>query len=231
MERLRNPTRAIASARYFRTGPGEYGEGDVFLGLPVPTQRLLARRWAGLPLADLATLLESRWHEHRLTALLILVARFRRTCGKERDALARFYLAHRRRIDNWDLVDTSAPQVLGEWLLDRPRGMLDKLSRSRSLWDRRIAVLATAAFIRQGQFEDTLRLAERLLNDREDLLHKAVGWMLRSVGDRETGVLRGFLARHAPRMPRTMLRYAIEKLPEAERRRWLEVEFDRRRSA
>jgi 3-methyladenine DNA glycosylase AlkD len=231
MKRLANPERARVSARYFKTGAGEYGEGDAFLGLPVPAQRRLARRWAHLPLRDLAALLNSRWHEHRLTALMIVSQRFRKAGRAERDRLARFYLTHRRRINNWDLVDTSAPQVLGCWLLDRPRGILDRLAGSRSLWDRRIAVLATQTFLRHGQFDDTLRLAERLLSDREDLMHKAVGWMLRVAGDCDPKVLRGFLGRHAARMPRTMLRYAIEKLPEPERRRWLAVRLEERRSA
>lgn len=218
---MSDPARARLSASFFKTGKGEYGEGDAFLGIRVPGQRMVARRFRDLPIDDLGALLRDRWHEHRLVAAIILGDRFRRARGADRDAIARFYLANRRSINNWDLVDTSAPRILGEWLLDRPRGILDRLAASRVLWDRRIAVLATQTFIRNGEFADTLRLAGRLIGDPEDLMHKAVGWMLREIGDRNAGTLRSFLRKHAARMPRTMLRYAIEKLSPAERRRWL----------
>lgn len=150
--------------------------------------------------------------------------RFRRAGRAERREIVRFYLGHTDRVNNWDLVDLSAPHILGAWLLDRPRGGLTRLAGSRNLWERRIAVLATLAFIRQGQFDDTLRLARRLSDDPHDLMHKAVGWMLREVGKRDAAVLRGFLDAHGPRLPRTALRYAIERLRPAERRRYLAME-------
>lgn len=219
LRELADAERAEASTWYFKTGPGGYGEGDEFLGVTVPNQRRVARRHRDLPLAALATLLASKVHEDRLTGAIILAER-----AKRRDAnieeLGRFYLAHRDRFNHWDIVDTSAPHVLGRYLRDRDRRLLDRLAASKNTWHRRIAVLATSWSIRHGDFRDTLRLARRLLGDEEDLVHKAVGWMLREVGEKDPRVLREFLDRHASRMPRTMLRYAIEKLPD--RRRYLE---------
>lgn len=216
-------TRAEVSLRFFKTGPGEYGEGDQFLGLTVPQVRALLPRTDELAERDVLMLLRSPWHEERLLALLILVRRFARARKDEaaRARLVDLYLKNTRWINNWDLVDTSAPLILGEWLRTRERGVLDKLAGSKNLWEQRIAVLATLAFIRAGEFGDTLRLCERLLTHEHDLMHKACGWMLREAGKRDAAVLRGFLDRHAHHMPRTMLRYAIEKLPEAERRRHL----------
>ena len=218
---LGNPADAGMLARFFKTGQGEYGEGDVFIGVRVPEVRRLARDADAVPVRDLAALLESPVHEERMLALVCLIRRFQRGGAAEREAVFHAYLARRHRVNNWDLVDISAPHIPGAWLLDRPRGLLDELAGSPSLWDRRIAVVSTFAMIRAGQFGDTLRLCTGLLGDRHDLMHKACGWMLRECGKRDAGVLRGFLGAHAPRMPRTMLRYAIEKLPAAERRSWL----------
>ncbi len=199
---------------FFKTGPGEYGEGDVFAGVRVPVLRKLTGEFAGADESTLHALLESGVHEERLLALLILVRQFEKGSEAGRRRIHTFYLAHTHRINNWDLVDLSAPRVVGGYLVNRPRRLLYRLVKSKSLWERRISVLATFAFIRQGDFADSLALAERLLGDREDLIHKAVGWMLREVGKRDLAVLETFLQPRCKTMPRTMLRYAIEKFPE-----------------
>lgn len=206
---------------YFKTGAGHYGEGDVFIGVRVPAQRQIANRFIDLPMRGCVSLLGSRVHEERLTALLILVAKFRRGDKKIQREIFDLYMLNRARVNNWDLVDTSAPQIVGSYLSERSRSPLYKLARSRSLWDRRIAIVATQAFIRETDLDDTFDIAEMLLGDSEDLIHKAVGWMLREAGDRDDAALRGFLDKHCTRMPRTMLRYAIEKFPEPERLRYL----------
>ena len=216
-----NDSDAAILQRFFKTGPGDYGEGDVFLGVRVPATRKVARQADGLSLADVRNLLHSRFHEERLLALLILVRRFESGDGQTRQRIFDLYLRETKFINNWDLVDLSAPNIVGNWLLARPRGLLNELAGSKNLWERRIAVLATFAFIRSGQFEDTLRLCRRLLGDRHDLIHKACGWMLREVGKRDVDVLEKFLQAHAGEMPRTMLRYAIERFPEKKRRAWL----------
>lgn len=211
-----NPADAAQLQRYFKTGPGEYGDGDVFLGVRVPAVRAIVKRFHGLPFDEIDALLDSPVHEHRLAGLLLLVAVARR----EPDAVAVRYLAavHRGRVNNWDLVDLSAPEALGDVLVDGDRSVLDELAASPVLWERRVAVLATFAFLRRRDASTTLRLAERLLGDREDLIHKAVGWMLREVGKRVSrSALTGFLDAHAARMPRTMLSYATEHLEPAER--------------
>ena len=209
-----DPVRAVALARYLQTGPGGYGEGDRVLGIPVPAQRRVAARHAkGLTLDDLAVLLRSRWHEERLTAIFVLVRRFDRASADERRAIVDLTLASTAFINNWDLVDSSAPYLLGPWLLDRDSAVLDRLAGSDSVWERRTAIMATLAFIRAGRFDRTLALAERLMHDEHDLIHKAVGWMLREVGNRDRTVEEEFLARHCRDMSRTMLRYAVAKFP------------------
>lgn len=215
--------RAAVSQRFFKTGPGEYGEGDQFLGLSVPQTRALVPQTDALSEGDVLTLLHSEWHEERLLALYILIRRFTKARKDEpaQQHLIELYLANTRWINNWDLVDTSAPHLLGAWLLKRDRAVLDRLAASPSLWEQRIAVLATQAFIRAGDFADTLRLCERFLSHKHDLMHKACGWMLREIGNRDETVLRTFLDQHTPQMPRTMLRYAIEKLPEKDRKGYL----------
>jgi 3-methyladenine DNA glycosylase AlkD len=216
---LADPERAAGMARYFQVRPGGYGEGDRFLGIAVGPQRAVARRHAAsTPLTDVAELLGSPWHEERLTALFVLVRRFERADDDERRRIVELYLAARDRVDNWDLVDASAPYLLGPWLLDRDDSVLDELAGSDSVWDRRIAVMATFAGVRAGRPEATLRLADRLLPDPADLVQKAVGWMLREVGNRNPALAEEFLGPRYRRMPRTMLRYAIERFP-AERRR------------
>jgi 3-methyladenine DNA glycosylase AlkD len=207
--------------RYFKTGPGQYGEGDRFLGVTVPQTRRVVREFRELPLAEVAALLRSPWHEVRLCALLLLVRRFERGDAAERRAIFALYLRSTAHIDSWDLVDLSAPRIVGGWLQDRSRAPLYRLARSRRLWERRIAILATAHFIARLDFADALALSEILLDDDHDLMHKAVGWMLREVGKRDVGALEAFLEAHRARMPRTALRYAIERFPEAQRRRFL----------
>lgn len=220
---LADRTIAAHSARFFKAAPGEYGAGDRFLGLRVPALRALAREVRGCSTATACALLASRWHEERLLALLLLVARFAHATETERGAIHRRYLASiAEHVDNWDLVDTSAPTIVGGYLERRSRRPLQILARSPNVWKRRVAVIATLKFIKQGDFDDTLALAEALLGDENDLIHKATGWMLREVGKRDRAVLEAFLDRHCTRMPRTMLRYAIEKLPPARRRHYLE---------
>lgn len=229
LDAVASPERALGSARFFKTGPGEYGEGDVFLGVTVPATRVVVKRYAELPLTEVDELLDSPVHEHRLAGLLILVARFERASALRtrddalRHELAAFYLAavRRGRVNNWDLVDSSAPTLLGGYLLDRPRDILFDLAASDILWHRRVAVIATAGFINAGDASTTLDLAERLLDDRADLMQKAVGWMLREVGKRvDRDVLTGFLDEHAAALGRTALSYATEHLTAEERARY-----------
>lgn len=221
MQALADPKRAVALQRFFKTGPGEYGEGDRFLGLTVPQVRGLLRDYRDLPLSQVERLMESRWHEARTLAVALLAARYPRATAPDQAAIYRLYLRRTDRINNWDLVDISAPQVVGGHLMHRSRAPLRRLARSRSVWERRIAMVATAWFIRNGEFADTLGLARQLTDDRHDLIHKATGWMLREVGKRDERVLRRFLDRYASRLPRTALRYAIERLPPATRMRYM----------
>ena len=218
------PEKAAFFPRFFKTGPGEYAEGDQFLGVTVPEQRRLARRHRELPLPEIAKLVSSPIHEHRLTGFLVLTEQFRKADEETRARLFAFCRKHLAGLNNWDLVDTVAPKIFGEHLIAHPelRKMLHTFAGDASLWKRRIAIIATQAFIRRGDFEDTLTLAERLLRDPHDLIHKAVGWMLREVGDRDRARLEGFLERHAAEMPRTMLRYAIEKFSPQRRRHFME---------
>lgn len=218
--RLRNPEKARALQRFFKTGKGEYGEGDIFLGIVVPEQRVVAKKYPDLSLNDLQELLNSKIHEYRLTALFILVAKYKKTENKKE--IVDFYLKNTRNINNWDLVDLSAPKILGEYLIDRDRKILYKLARSKNLWERRISILATFIFIKDGDFSDSLKTAEILIKDDHDLIHKAVGWMLREVGKRDLKTEEIFLKKYYKRMPRVMLRYAIEKFPDSKRRRFLD---------
>jgi len=208
---LAKTDRAVHSLRFFKTGPGQYGHGDQFLGATVPDMRRLVRSFRELPLDGVDALLASPWHEERLVALMILVEQYRRQ-PERRAAIYRLYLARTDRINNWDLVDVSAPHVVGAHLETRSRRPLYRLAKSKSLWERRIAIVATQHFIRRNDFDDTLAIARLLLGDRHDLIHKACGWMLREVGKRDEALLRAFLAEHGPAMPRTMFRYATERL-------------------
>jgi 3-methyladenine DNA glycosylase AlkD len=218
-----SPARAAASARFFKCGPGEYGAGDRFIGVTVPAQREVARAFAALPLAECRALLASPVHEHRLTAIVILIGQFERADEAGRARIYHLLLAARRALNNWDLIDTAAPRIFGAYLFDHPRERprFERFLASRNIWERRIAVLTAGGLVRAGAPRLLLELAARSLGDRHDLMHKAVGWMLREVGHRDVALLRAFLDRHAPAMPRTMLRYAIERLPAAERTAYL----------
>lgn len=227
-----DPADAIQLQRFFKTGPGEYGAGDVFIGVRVPVTRSIAKRFTALPLDEIDKLLDSAVHEHRLAALIILNARFdRATKPRTLDldgqaTMVQRYLAavRRGRVNNWDLVDVSAENIIGPWLLDRPRELLFELARADSLWERRVALLSTFAFIKAGDASSTVELAERLLDDRRDLIQKALGWMLREVGKRvDERLLTGFLDQHAARMGRTALSYATERLDPAVRVHYREL--------
>ncbi len=221
---LEDPQQAEFLLRFFKTGPGQYGEGDRFLGIRVPVTRAVAKRFCGLSSNDVVSLLQSPWHEVRLLALLVWVEQFQRGEASVREGIVQSYLAQAAQVNNWDLVDLSADKILGAWLLGRPRvKLLDRLAASPLLWERRIAVVCTLALIRKGEFADTVRLCEKLLGEKHDLMHKACGWMLREVGKKSLGTLRDFLDTHAAVMPRTMLRYSIEKLEPQERNRYLQA--------
>jgi 3-methyladenine DNA glycosylase AlkD len=221
LESLANPGHAAILQRFFKTGPGQYGEGDRFRGLRVPVLRKVAKKYRHLSLAEAGRLLQSAFHEDRFLALLILIDHYYRGDKACRDEIHRFYLDHSGWVNNWDLVDASAPHLVGHYLNDRARDPLIRLAASRVLWERRMAIIATFHFIKQGDYDDTLRVARLLLGDPEDLIHKAVGWMLREVGKRQVTVAEAFLQAHYRNMPRTMLRYAIERFPEARRQAYL----------
>jgi 3-methyladenine DNA glycosylase AlkD len=218
---LARPGIAETALRFFKTGPGEYGEGDAFRGVKVPVIRAVARDFRGLPFSEAKKLLASRFHEDRMAALFILTLQFRRGDDALRGRIFKLCLGGARWINNWDLVDSSAPYILGAYLEDRDRAPLYGLARSKDLWERRMAMIATQHFIRNGDFTDALRIAEMLLDAEEDLLHKAVGWMLREIGKRDRAAEEAFLKRRYRTMPRTMLRYAIEHFPEARRKAYL----------
>lgn len=226
LQRSSDAARARGAARFFKTAPGQYGAGDRFIGVTVPQLRKLAKSFCNLPRPDLAPLLKSAIHEERTVALLILVLQMH-AAARADDALAEknlfdFYLLHLHRVNNWDLVDCSAEHIVGGYLFRRKNDLLlNRLGRSGDLWHRRIAIVATFYFLRRGRYQPTLRLAEMLLDDREDLIHKAVGWLLREIGKRDRARLERFLRRYCRRMPRTMLRYAIERFPEVQRQKYL----------
>ncbi len=207
--------------RYFKTGPGEYGEGDVFIGVRVPVTRRVAREFKKMRLADVQSLLHSAIHEERLLGLIILTEQYPRAHPEDKARIYKIYMDNLAHINNWDLVDSSAYKIVGAYLVDRSRRTLYKLARSNNLWERRIAIMSTLAFIVHDEFADTLAIAEMLLNDPEDLIHKAVGWMLREIGNRDRETEESFLRKHYGEMPRTMLRYAIEKFPEPLRQAYL----------
>jgi 3-methyladenine DNA glycosylase AlkD len=206
---------------FFKTGKGEYGEGDKFLGLKVPLQRKIANQFSDIELSDLKQLLQSKIHEDRLISLLILVDKYQKADDNEKEKVYKFYLQNRQHINNWDLVDLSAPKIVGRHLLDRKKEILYKYARSNKLWEKRIAILSTATFIKNEEFTTTLELSDILLYDDHDLIHKAVGWMLREVGKLNMKVLENYLKPRYNNMPRTMLRYAIEKFPEQKRKMYL----------
>jgi 3-methyladenine DNA glycosylase AlkD len=226
LEAIADAEIAKSSAWFFKTGPGEYGEGDRFRGIRVPTLRKLAKEYRALSHAGVLEVLQSPWHEDRLLALLIWVDQYRRGDEARRQLIFDDYLAHTAHINNWDLIDSSAEHIAGAHLFAKgqhkaPIELLTTLARSPSLWERRIAIMATFHFIRKGEFGETFRIAELLLHDRQDLIHKAVGWMLREVGERDLAAEEAFLLPRYKAMPRTMLRYAIEKFPEERRQGYL----------
>lgn len=212
-----DPSSAQFAARFFKTGPGEYGEGDVFIGLTVPQVRSVCKMYQKLSLPQIEQLLESEIHEHRLAAVIIMTEQAKCASEEDRKQLYELYLRRTDRINNWDLVDVSCREVVGGYLMERSRKPLYKLADSGSIWERRIAIVSTWQFIRVGQLADTFAIAELLLSDTHDLIHKAVGWMLREAGKKDEEALKNFLDQHAYHMPRTMLRYSIERLQPDER--------------
>jgi 3-methyladenine DNA glycosylase AlkD len=221
IRKLANKDKAKVLQGFFKTGPGQYGEGDVFLGITVPVLRKLAKECRDTSVADMTRLLQSSIHEERLFALFLLVGAYDRGDAAERKNIYSLYLRNTRFINNWDLVDLSAPNIVGQHLLDKDRKPLYRFATSRDLWKKRIAILATFAFIRQDDFKDALKISQLLLVDEHDLIHKAVGWMLREVGKRDLQAEERFLKQHYRRMPRTALRYAIERFPERKRKKYL----------
>lgn len=221
-----DPKKAKNLKWFFKTGKGEYGEGDKFLGITVPKLREISKKYKNLDLKELQKLLDSKIHEYRLSALMILRVRYQKSLrfaslaqGKQ---IVEFYLKNTKKINNWDLVDLSCHYILGNWLLDKDRKILYKLANSKNIWEKRIAIISTFAFIREKQFSDTLKISEILLNDNHDLIHKAVGWALREVGKKDIKTETNFLNQHYKAMPRTMLRYAIEKFDNKQRKYYLE---------
>ena len=237
LNKLKNPAKAKILQKFFKTNKGEYGEGDIFLGITVPQQRKIVKKYfQQIKLSDIQKLLNSKIHEYRLVGVLILVEKYKKNLDKSlkkiltptqpvqnysKKQIFDFYLKNTQHINNWDLVDLSAPNIVGDYLLDRDKKILYKLAKSKNLWQRRISILATFAFIHENQFHDTINLSRILLKDSHDLIHKAVGWMLREMGKRDEKELIEFLDKHTAQMPRTMLRYAIEKLPEKKRKYYL----------
>lgn len=207
--------------RFFKTGKGEYGEGDIFLGIIVPNIRKVAKRYSSLELKDVKDLLYSKIHEERLCALFILVEKFSNANEQEKKAIFDFYIKNAKQINNWDLVDLSAPKISGSYLLNKPKNILYKLAKSKNLWEKRISILSTLTFIKSGDYDDTFKIAEILMSDKHDLIHKAVGWMLREVGKKSMNDEIRFLNKYYKKIPRTMLRYAIEKFPEEKRQYYL----------
>lgn len=228
LKAVASPEKALHLSRFFKTGPGQYGEGDRFLGVIVPQTRRIAKANKAMPFEALEELLKSPWHEARLCAFLILVYRFqdRKTTSEEKTEIFRFYLKYIDRCNNWDLVDLTCKEVIGAYLIDKDRTVLYELAASEHLWSQRVAIVSTWAFIRQSDFTETLVLAEQLMTHKHDLMHKAVGWMLREVGKKDRETLTYFLERHAIKLPRTTLRYAIEHYPEPQRQYFLKMKRD-----
>ncbi|MDD5569170.1 MAG: DNA alkylation repair protein [Candidatus Pacebacteria bacterium] len=217
LEKAGDKERARNSRWFFKTGKGEYGEGDIFWGIKVPEQRQIAKKFSHISLKEIEELLHDKVHECRLTALLVLVEKYAKAGEKEKEIIFKFYLKNYKYINNWDLVDLSAPKIVGDFLLSKNRKILYELAKSDNVWKKRIAVLVTFAFIKNKDLTDALKIAEILLNDEHDLIRKAVGWMLRETGKRDKKAEIDFLEKYASQMPRVMLRYAIEKLSPAER--------------
>lgn len=218
---LSDPERAKNLSWFFKTGKGEYGEGDKFIGLTMPQIRQLAKKYKLLSISEIEELVCSGIHEERMLALIIMTLRY----PQEKDKFYKLYIKNRKHINNWDLIDVTCPRIVGDYLFDKPRDMLFEFAKSKNLWEKRISIIATAYFIQKNDFSDTFKIAEILLKDKHDLIHKAVGWMLREVGKRNKKAEEKFLQKHCKNMPRTMLRYAIEKFPEHERKKYLSAKF------
>ncbi|MCC7570405.1 DNA alkylation repair protein [Candidatus Micrarchaeota archaeon] len=218
---LKNSEKSKIYSKYFKTGKGEYGEGDIFIGVTVPNQRIIAKKYKDFSLSDVSKLLKSKIHEHRLTALFILVYKFKKSDEKTKKKIYNLYLKHTKYVNNWDLVDSSAHYIVGAYLFDKDRTVLYGLAKSKNLWEKRISIISTYYFISKNDFKDTLKISEFLLHDTHDLIHKAVGWMLREIGKRNMETEEKFLLKHYKTMPRTMLRYAIEKFPEKKRKYYM----------
>lgn len=227
-----NPAKAKILSGFFKTGKGQYGEGDIFLGLTAPVERSISKKYSSLSFSDIQKLLDSKIHEYRLTGLVILTLKYNSINKEKIDVKEKswkqkeifdFYLSNTKNINNWDLVDVTCPQIVGEYLLRRTneRKILYRLANSKDLWEKRISIISTLSFIRNNEFEDTIKISEILMNDKHDLIHKAVGWMLREVGKRDEKTEKEFLNKHAAHMPRTMLRYAIEKFDDKTRKKYL----------
>lgn len=225
LKQLANREKAEVLQRFFKTGPGEYGEGDVFIGVKVPDLRKVEKDFQDISTEDVIVLLESAIHEERLLALLILVRKYVKGNQTAQKRIFRLYLKKTKFINSWDLVDGSAHHIVGDYLMDKNKAPLYRLAKSEDLWERRIAIVATLYFIKHGKYEETLKIAKTLLTDKEDLIHKAVGWMLREIGKRDMTFEEMFLKQHYKEMPRTMLRYAIEKFPEPKRQKYLRGEI------
>ena len=221
LEELADKKKAQVLQRFFKTGPGEYGEGDLFLGIKVPELRKLAKEYEGIAIKEAKQLLRSSIHEQRLLALLLLIRKFSKGDVGARERIYELYIRNTQYINNWDLVDVSAEHVVGAYLMERNKEQLYRLAKSASLWERRISILSTFHYVKHNEFSETLKISKMLLSDEEDLIHKAVGWMLREVGKRHLPTEEKFLRAHYKIMPRTMLRYAIERFPEPKRQRYL----------
>lgn len=219
LRQLATDEKRIVLQRFFKTAPGQYGEGDKFLGVTVPLTRIVAKKHLAMPLNEIIELLQSEWHEVRLCALLMMCKRFKKGDSATRKDIFNYYIENTERINNWDLVDLSAPTIVGGYLMDKPRDLLYRMAESELLWDNRIAIVATLAFIKHKDSDDTYRLALKMMNHKHDLMHKAIGWMLRESGKRDDDRrLFNFVDEYRKRMPRTMLRYAIEKFTDEERK-------------
>jgi 3-methyladenine DNA glycosylase AlkD len=221
LKELRNEEKAKKHQSFFKTGPGEYGEGDIFVGVTVPELRKLAKEYKTIPSEEVKQLLQSPIHEERLFSLFLLIHRYSKGDEPEKKRIYELYLKNTKFINNWDLVDSSAGHIVGAFLFDKSKKPLYDLVKSNNLWERRISIISTFYFIKRNQFSDTLKISKILLSDKEDLIHKAVGWMLREIGKRNMSIEEDFLKKHYKNMPRTMLRYAIEKFPESKRQRYL----------
>ena len=221
LKKLANPEKAKIMQRFFKTGKGQYGEGDIFIGPTVPEQRAIAKKYINLGFNDIEQLLVSKIHEYRLTGFFILVYQFEKADEKQRKEIVNFYLKNIKAANNWDLIDCVADKILGVYLLDKDKKLLYDFAKSNDLWEKRISIISTFTFIKNNQYKDTLKLAKILLNDSHDLIHKAVGWMLREVGKKDQKTEETFLKKHYKKMPRTMLRYAIERFEENKRQSYL----------